>query len=225
MTTEPLYVAFYAGWPKGWAAFNLAKEVWETGEGDLSYENEAMRAHAKEMVFPIGAPNDGFAQYFTGKSFLAPISTNQVGIFNVTFEPGCRNNWHIHHATEVEGGQIQGYKDDGLTIFKGIPFAAPPVGELRWKAPQPVVPWDTVLLATHYAAGPIQGAPSDNFSEDCLYLNVWTPAKTADENITRDYGDYMEYCEKHNIPNHFIDAEFEYIKEVYSECQKENKFI
>lgn len=57
------------------------------------------------MVFPIGAPNDGFAQYFTGKSFLAPISTSQVGIFNVTFEPGCRNNWHIHHATEG-GGQI-----------------------------------------------------------------------------------------------------------------------
>ena len=54
-----------------------------------------MRAHAKEMVFPIGAPNDGFAQYFSGRSFLAPISTSQVGIFNVTFEPGCRNNWHI----------------------------------------------------------------------------------------------------------------------------------
>ena len=96
------HVAFYAGWPKAWAVFNLAKEVWETGEGDLPYEEEAMRAHAKEMVFPIGAPNDGFAQYFSGRSFLAPISTSQVGIFNVTFEPGCRNNWHIHH----KGGQI-----------------------------------------------------------------------------------------------------------------------
>lgn len=50
------------------------------------------------MIFPIGEPNDKFAQYFTGKSFLAPVSTSQVGIFNVTFEPGCRNNWHIHHA-------------------------------------------------------------------------------------------------------------------------------
>ena len=96
------HVAFYAGWPKAWAVFNLAKEVWETGEGDLPYEEEAMRAHAKKMVFPIGAPNDGFAQYFSGRSFLAPISTSQVGIFNVTFEPGCRNNWHIHH----KGGQI-----------------------------------------------------------------------------------------------------------------------
>ena len=83
------HVAFYAGWPKAWAVFNLAKEVWEAGEGDLPYEEEAMRAHAKEMVFPIGAPNDGFAQYFSGRSFLAPISTSQVGIFNVTFEPGC----------------------------------------------------------------------------------------------------------------------------------------
>ena len=48
-----------------------------------------MRAYAKEMLFPIGALNDGFAQYFSGRSFLAPISTSQVGIFNVTFEPGC----------------------------------------------------------------------------------------------------------------------------------------
>lgn len=50
------------------------------------------------MVFPIGAPNDAFAQYFIGRSYLAPLSTTQVGIFNVTFEPGCRNNWRIHHA-------------------------------------------------------------------------------------------------------------------------------
>lgn len=51
------HTAFYAGWPKGWAVFNLAKEVWSDGEGDLPYEDEAMRAHAKQMVFPIGAPN------------------------------------------------------------------------------------------------------------------------------------------------------------------------
>ena len=57
------------------------------------------------MVFPIGAPNDGFAPYFSGKSYLAPLSTAQVGIYNVTFEPGCRNNWHIHHAAKG-GGQI-----------------------------------------------------------------------------------------------------------------------
>lgn len=99
------HVAFYAGWPKAWAVFNLAKEVWSVNEGDLPYEDEAMRAHAKEMVFPIGQPNDGFAQYFIGQSYLAPVSTSQVGIFNVTFEPGCRNNWHIHHA-KSGGGQM-----------------------------------------------------------------------------------------------------------------------
>lgn len=67
--------------------------------------DSAMARHAASMVFPIGAPNDGFAQYFTGRSFLAPVSAKQVGIFNVTFEPGCRNNWHIHHA-DKGGGQV-----------------------------------------------------------------------------------------------------------------------
>lgn len=99
------HCGFYAGWPKAWAVFNLAKEVWAVNEGDLSYEEPAMRAHAKEMVFPIGAPNDAYARYFSGRSFLAPVSKEQVGIFNVTFEPGCRNNWHIHHA-KSGGGQI-----------------------------------------------------------------------------------------------------------------------
>ena len=83
----------------------------------------------------------------------------------------------------VEGGKIQGYHDNGLTIFKGVPFAAAPVGELRWKAPQPVEAWDTILDATHYACGPIQGAPAPDLSEDCLYLNIWTPAKTSDEKL------------------------------------------
>lgn len=54
---------------------------------------------------PNWTANDAFAQYFIGQSYLAPVSTSQVGIFNVTFEPGCRNNWHIHHA-KSGGGQI-----------------------------------------------------------------------------------------------------------------------
>lgn len=95
------HTAFYAGWPKGWAAFRLAKEVWN----ENAPADNAKAAHAAEMVFPIGAPNDGFAQYFTGQSYLAPVSKEQTGIFNVTFEPSCRNNWHIHHA-EKGGGQI-----------------------------------------------------------------------------------------------------------------------
>ena len=56
-------------------------------------------------VFPVGKPNTNYAKYFIGRSFLAPVSTEQVGVFAVTFEPGCRNNWHIHHAVKG-GGQI-----------------------------------------------------------------------------------------------------------------------
>lgn len=60
----------------------------------------------KEMsVFPMGGPNDAFAKYFTGQSYLNMLSTEQVPVGNVTFEPGCRNNWHIHKASSG-GGQI-----------------------------------------------------------------------------------------------------------------------
>ena len=56
-------------------------------------------------AFPMGEPNDGFAQYFVGQSYLAPVlEAPQIAIHNVTFEPGCRNNWHVHHATKG-GGQ------------------------------------------------------------------------------------------------------------------------
>ncbi len=113
------HIAFYAGWPKGWAAFNLAKDVWSIDEGDLLYEDEAMRAHAKKMIFPIGEPNDKFAQYFTGKSFLAPVSTSQVGIFNVTFEPGCRNNWHALNICAVKNPVICGSELQMVLSLKG----------------------------------------------------------------------------------------------------------
>ena len=95
------HTAFYVGWPKGWAVFNMAKEVWT----EETRAEDAKARHAASMVFPIGQPNDGYAQYFIGQSYLAPVSASQVGVFNVTFEPGCRNNWHIHQA-EKGGGQI-----------------------------------------------------------------------------------------------------------------------
>jgi para-nitrobenzyl esterase len=86
----------------------------------------------------------------------------------------------------VTGGRVSGVVAGGIASFKGIPFAAPPVGALRWKAPQPVKPWTGVKRATAYAPSCVQdamfskmfGAPPAS-SEDCLYLNVWTPAKTA----------------------------------------------
>lgn len=95
------HAAFYCGWSKAWAVFRLAKEVWK----EDAPADDAKARHAADMVFPIGAPNDGYAQYFTGQSYLAPLSTRQVGIFNVTFAPGCRNSWHIHKA-DRGGGQI-----------------------------------------------------------------------------------------------------------------------
>lgn len=95
------HAAFYAGWPKAWAAFKLAKEVWTEGCADA----DEKAAHENAMVFPVGKPNDEFAEYFIGQSYLAPISTAQVGVYNVTFEPKCRNNWHIHYA-DKGGGQI-----------------------------------------------------------------------------------------------------------------------
>ena len=94
--------AFYAGWPKAWAAFNLAKEVWTDENNSSSNEKDK---YANSIMFPIGEANNAYSQYFVGQSYLAPISTNQVKIYNVTFEPKCRNNWHIHHA-KTGGGQM-----------------------------------------------------------------------------------------------------------------------
>lgn len=86
---------------------------------------------------------------------------------------------------KVSGGWIQGQVTEDICIYKGIPFAAPPVGDLRWKAPQPVQPWDGVKETLEYGPGPVQGAgaPGKDFSEDCLYLNVWTPARSDKDEL------------------------------------------
>lgn len=94
-------VAFYAGWPKAWGAFRMATEVWN----ETSDAADARQRFEREMIFPVGEPNDAYARYFIGRSYLAPISSEQLNIANVTFEPGCRNNWHIHHAL-TGGGQL-----------------------------------------------------------------------------------------------------------------------
>ena len=87
-------------------------------------------------------------------------------------------------SIKVEEGLLQGTSENGLTVYKGIPFAAPPTGDLRWRAPQPPAKWEGVREAAKFGPSPIQGPGNGpNMSEDCLYLNVWTPAKSADEKI------------------------------------------
>ena len=95
------HTAFYAGWPKAWATFNLAKEIWNEPTQALTEKEK----YAQTIMFPIGEPNTAYAKYFIGNSYLAPVSVSQVKIYNVTFEPKCRNNWHIHHA-KSGGGQM-----------------------------------------------------------------------------------------------------------------------
>ena len=94
------HVAFYAGWPHAWAVFNIAKEVYAENAPAVSDKNKFQN----EIIFPIGEPNP-YGDYFVGQSYLAPVSTEQIPIYNVTFEPACRNNWHIHHA-KSGGGQM-----------------------------------------------------------------------------------------------------------------------
>ena len=88
--------------------------------------------------------------------------------------------------THVETGDVEGILDgNDLAVYKAIPYAAPPVGDLRWKAPQPAKPWKGVLKAEDVAKWPPQPEKSyvkyDMMSEDCLYLSVVTPAKTVNE--------------------------------------------
>jgi hypothetical protein len=78
---------------------------------------------------------------------------------------------------------LQGAAEDGLTVYRGIPFAAAPVGELRWRVPQPAVKWDGVRETVKFAPDPYQGDGKGNVSEDCLYLNIWTPAKSSGDRI------------------------------------------
>jgi len=96
----------------------------------------------------------------------------------------------------TEGGIISGTLEDSIHIYKGVPFAAPPVGELRWKAPQPRTRWTDTLACKKFAASPVQNdpkpfmmwteefiAPPEPLSEDCLYLNIWTGATSPDDKL------------------------------------------
>src|SRR3954468_7903699 len=95
------------------------------------------------------------------------------------------------NKTTVENGALEGTREaSNILSFKGIPFAQPPVGDLRWKEPQPAKNWEGTLKADHFGHNPMQkpifgdmSFRSSGMSEDCLYLNVWTPAKSSKEKL------------------------------------------
>ncbi len=112
------HLAFYAGWAKAWSAFSLIEEVYKDNDNDISNHGG---------IFGLGEPNTKYSKYFIGNSYLKPLTDpNKTNVFiaNVTFEPGCRNNWHIHHSSSG-GGQIlicvEGkglYQEEGKDIIK-----------------------------------------------------------------------------------------------------------
>src|SRR5579872_4276561 len=93
-------------------------------------------------------------------------------------------------AAKVEQGLLKGNRQGELTVYKGVPFAAPPIGDLRWRPPQAPEKWQGVRPADKFGPQCVQGfgagpesSKAQEMSEDCLYLNVWTPAKSAHEHI------------------------------------------
>lgn len=113
-------LAFYTGWPNAWTVMPMIAEIYD--------EDESKNPHGG--IFGMGEPNDAYAKFFVGKSYLKVLSANKesgTSVCNVTFEPGCRNNWHIHRATSG-GGQIligtEGkgwYQEEGKEAVKIIP--------------------------------------------------------------------------------------------------------
>ena len=128
-------LGFYGGWPKAWAAFNLAKEVYNDTPvvAETTSGNETLENIMATSLFPVGGKNVNYAQYFDGTSYLNMLSMDQVIIGNVTFELGCRNHWHIHHA-DKGGGQM-------LLVTAGRGYYQ------EWgKAPQELKPGDVVHI-------------------------------------------------------------------------------
>jgi len=121
------HIAFYAGWPKAWATFRLATGIWNEQEGEEETKadtcgDKGRAEFEREMMFPIGEPNTGFARYFSGESFICPLSVDAAAkVFNVTFAPSCRNNWHIHHASQGGGQMLIGVAGHGWYQEEGKP--------------------------------------------------------------------------------------------------------
>jgi len=161
------HLAFYVGWPKAWAAFRLAKDVW--AEEALTLDDKEL--YARSLFFPLGEENAAFAMHFTGKSYLAPVATKGLRIFNVTFEPGARNDWHIHRASKG-GGQI-------LLAIAGRGYYQEEGGAARLLLPGDVVEIPANVKHWHGAA------PKSWFS----HLAVEVPGENASTEWLEKVGD------------------------------------
>jgi 4-carboxymuconolactone decarboxylase len=141
-----LQLAFYAGWPNGMGAAAVLKRVveGEDREDDTGSDEDAVAPTAGDpfaQMFPLGEPNAAYAVYFTGQSYLAPLTDGSVPVSNVTFEPGCRNHWRIHHGEQGGGDQIllctagagwyQAEGEDAVSLVPGTAIRVP-AGVKHW---------------------------------------------------------------------------------------------
>ena len=124
------HAAFYLGWPKAWAVFSLAKDVWTD-------KAQTLEEFQMSTPYPVGKPNDTYAKYFIGNSYIANFEGQDGAPVNVTFEPGCRNNWHVHHDSVqvlvcVAGrGWYQEWGKEAVEMTPGTVIAIP-VGVKPW---------------------------------------------------------------------------------------------
>lgn len=153
------HLAFYAGWPNAWAAFRVAKEVYTETE-------EAGEQHGG--MFGLGEPNNAFAQYFTGNSYLRPLTnpTKTVFIANVTFEPGCRNNWHIHHAAKGGGQLLLCVDGEGWYQEEGKPAQSLKAGDVV-TIPAEVKHWHGAKANSWFSHLAVE-CPGENTSNEWL---------------------------------------------------------
>ena len=120
-----------------------------------------------------------------------PILFGLLALTMVSCQTATDSNVNNNPVLTIEGGQVQGVntETDGVVVYRGIPYADAPIGDLRWKAPQPVKPWEGVKVCDRFANPSYQHIQYKGgyytewgygdeapFSEDCLYLNVWTKA-------------------------------------------------
>ena len=124
------HAAFYMGWPKAWAVYSLAKDVWTD-------KAQTLEEFQMSTPYPVGKPNDTYAKYFIGNSYIANFEGQDGAPVNVTFEPGCRNNWHVHHDSVqvlvcVAGrGWYQEWGKEAVEMTPGTVIAIP-VGVKHW---------------------------------------------------------------------------------------------